>query len=247
LQKKKSVIRSDIVFPLLAIFAVLLAGIAFSQPWWSMNTSPEWQMMSSSTMTVNVGLYRTVSVVRTDPNGTASATSTFTFDATNTSAYKDPIFNMITVSRQDGNKTTAFTFGVSNMTIAQVAKGIADQANLTLALAATGMVLAIATALLILMITIRGMALEKYTYLAGVLATIMLLVAPLLLSMNVAGFSGSWTLAYRGSVWNGETLATWGPSTGWFLAAVAALITMVCLLPVRTMYSDRKRGIQSLK
>jgi hypothetical protein len=48
-------------------------------------------------------------------------------------------------------------------------------------------------------------------------------------------------------VWNGETLATWGPSTGWFLTLAAALITIVCLLPVRTMYSDRRRGIQSLK
>jgi hypothetical protein len=247
LQKKTSIIRSDIVVPLLAIFAVLLVAIAFSQPWWSMNTSPEWQMMASSTTSVNVGLYGTVNVVRTDVNESNSTTSTLTFGATNTSAYEDPIFNMITVSRQDGSLTTTFTFGVGNLTISQVAKGIAGQANLTLTLAVTGLVLAIATMLLTLMITIRKMPLEKYTYVIGVLATIMLLVAPILLSLSVAGFSGSSTLAYRGSVWNGETLATWGPSTGWFLAVAAALITMVCLLPIRTMYSDRRRGIQSLK
>jgi len=240
-----SIMRSEIVVPLLAIFAVLLVAIAIFQPWWSMNTSPELQMMTNSTMNINADLFRTLNVARTD--GTNATTSTSAFDITNTTAYQDPIFLAVTANRKDGNLTTMFTFSIGNVTISQQTKQIADATNLTLAMVVTGLVLTIVMMLLILMITIRKMPLERYTYLIGILAAIILLIAPLQMSFNVTGFSGSYALKSKTSVWNGETLATWGPSTGWFLTLAAALITIVCLFPVRIMYSDRRRGIQSLK
>jgi len=240
-----SIMRSEIVVPLLAIFAVLLVAIAIFQPWWSMNTSPELQMMTNSTMSINADLFRTLNVARTD--GTNATTSTSAFGITNTTAYQDPIFLAVTANRKDGNLTTTFTFSIGNVTISQQTKQIADATNLTLAMVVTGLVLAIVMMLLTLMITIRKMPLERYTYLIGILAAIILLVAPLQMSFNVTGFSGSLALNSKTSVWNGEPLATWGPSTGWFLTLAAAFIAIVCLLPVRTMYSDRRRGIQSLK
>jgi hypothetical protein len=245
MRKNMSIMRSEIVVPLLAIFAVLLVAIAIFQPWWSMNTSPELQMMTNSTMSINADLFRTLNVARTD--GMNATTSTSAFGITNTTAYQDPIFLAVTANRKDGNLTTTFTFSIGNVTIYQQTEQIADATNLTLAMVVTGLVLAIVMMLLTLMITIRKMPLERYTYLVGVLAAIILLVAPLQMALNVTGFSGSLALDSKTSVWNGETLATWGPSTGWFLTLAAALITIVCLFPVRIMYSDRRRGIQSLK
>jgi hypothetical protein len=243
MRKKIAIVRSNIVVPLLTIFAILLVIIAIFQPWWSMNTSPELQLMTETTIAANVGLFRTLNVARTDSN----ATNTLTFEATNTTAYQDPIFQMVTARRTDSNMTTTFTFGIRNMTISQVAENIADQTNLTLALVTTGLGLSIAMMILILAITMRNMPFERYTYAIGVLATIILLVAPVLFALNVPDFSGSTTLTYAGSPWNGETLATWGPSTGWYLSIAAALIILVCLMPIRTMYSDRRRLMQSLK
>jgi ABC-type dipeptide/oligopeptide/nickel transport system permease component len=243
MRRKIAIIKSTTVVPLLVILAVLLVLIAIFQPWWSMNTSPELQMMTNTMITANVGLFRTVNVARTDTN----ATNTLTFDITNTTAYQDPIFQAVTAKRTDGNFTTTFTFGISNTTTSEVAKDVADQTNQTFILVITGLVLAIAMMILILMITMRNMPLEKYTYAIGVLATVVLLIAPVLLALNVPYFFGSTTLTYISSTWNGRTLATWGPSTGWYLSIAAALIIIVCLLPVRTMYSDRRRGMQSLK
>jgi hypothetical protein len=246
MRKNMSIMRSDLVVPLLAILVVLLAAIAIFEPWWSMNTSPELQLMTNSTMSINAGLLRTLNVARTDAMG--ANTSTLTFAITNTTAYQDPIFQAITANRTDGNLTTTFTFSIGNVTISQQAKQIADDTNLTLAMVVTGLILAVVMMLLIIMITIRKMPLERYTYWIGILAAIILLVAPLQMSFNVGGFSGALALTGRAfSVWNGETLATWGPSTGWFLTLAAALMAIVCLLPVRRMYSDRRRGIQSLK
>jgi hypothetical protein len=248
MRKNMSIMRSEIVVPLLAIFAILLAAIAIFQPWWSMNTSPELQMIANYTMSLNAGLFRTLHVATT--NITDGTTSALAFGLTNTTAYQDPIFQTITASRTDGNLTTTVTFNIVNVAASQVPKQIANATNLTLAMLATGLVLTIVMMLLILMITVRKMPLERYAYLIGIVATIILLVAPLQMSLNITGFSGSSVLNDKTSVWNGETLAAWGPSTGWFLALAAALMTIVCLLPIRMIYADRRRGIvrlQSLK
>jgi len=226
---------------LVALLAVLLVGIAIFEPWWSTNTSPELQMLSNSTLSINAGLFRTLNVATTNAtDGTANAAS---FGITNTTAYLDPIFQPFNADRLDGNLTTTFTFSVANLTVAQQANQIANDTNLTLALVTTGLVLAIMMAFLTIIVNTRKMPVERYAYLIGVLAVAILLLAPLQMYNNVAGFAGSLTLGIKESPWYGQTLATWGPSTGWFLALAAALVEIVCLLPIRKAYAERRRGI----
>jgi hypothetical protein len=244
MRKTMSIIRSDLVVPLLAILAVLLAAIAIIQPWWSVRTSPELQLMTNSTLNIDAGLFQTLTATSTDTG--AGTTNTTMFAITNKTAYQDPIFRTIMVDRIDGNITTTFTFNVSNMTsYQQQTQQIHDTTKQTLPLMVIGLVLTIVTMLLTVLITRTGMALEKYTYLAGVLAVMILLIAPLELAYSVASFSGSLAITDRASVWNRETVAMWGPSTGWYLAIAAALIIIVYLLPVRVMYSDRKLRTQT--
>jgi hypothetical protein len=240
--KSIATIRSEGIVFLLALFAVLLVLIAIFQPWWSLNTSPELQMFTNSTMNINAGLFRTLSVATTNAtDGTTNATS---FSITNTTAYNDPIFQTFNANRTDGSVTTTFTFSAGNLTIAQLAKQIANDTNLTLIMLVTGLVLAIVMTLLTVMVTMRNMPLERLAYLVGVLAAVFLLLAPLQMYNNVAGFSGSFALNMKHSIWNGETLATWGPSTGWFLTLAAGLVDIVCLLPIRRAYSERRRGLK---
>jgi hypothetical protein len=246
MRKTMSIMRSDLIVPLLAILAVLLAAIAIIQPWWSVRTSPELQLMTNSTMNIDAGLFQTLTATRTDAN--AGTTNTTAFAITNNTAYQDPIFRTITASRTDGNITTTFTFNINNVTsYQQQTQQIHDTTKQTLPLMAAGLVLTIVTMLLTILITRTDMALERYTYVAGVLAVIILLIAPLELAYNVTSFTGSLAITAKTSVWNGEAIAMWGPSIGWYLAIAAALITSVCLLPVRTMYTDRKRRTQSYK
>jgi hypothetical protein len=239
-----SIKKSDLIVPTLAILAVLLVALAIFQPWWSVRTSPELQAMSNSSLSIDVGLFQKLNVARTDLDST-NATA---FKISNTTAYQDPIFQTITASRTDGNQTTAFTFSISNITsYKQQTQQIADTTKQTLPLMAAGLVLTIGSMLLLLVITRTKMALERYTYLVGILATIILLIAPLELAFNVTKFSGSFVITDHASAWNGEAVVTWGPSIGWYLALAAALIIIVCLLPVRMTYSDRKRLTQSFK
>lgn len=242
------------IVPLMAIFAIILASVAIIQPWWSVRTSPELQLMGGSTTTIDANLFKTLNVVRTDGN----ETDTLSIAITNTAEYQSPalvpiypfsyMFRTVTANRIDGNQTSTFTFSIANLTsFEQQTKQIADTTNWTLPLALAGLILAIVTMLLILVVTTTKMKLERYTYLVGVLAAAILLIAPLQLALTVTNFSGSLAIADRTSVWNGVVLATWGPSIGWYLTIAAALIIAVCLLPVRTMYSDRRRGIQSFK
>jgi len=248
------IMRSDVIVPILAIFAVILASVAIIQPWWSVRTSPELQLMSNSTTTIDANLFKTLNVERTDGN----ETDTLSIAITNTTEYQDPasvpiypfsyMFRTVTASRTDGSLTNEFKFSIGNLTsFAQQTKQIAETTNQTLPLALAGLVLTIVTMLLILVITRTKMKLERYTYMVGVLAAAILLIAPLQLAFGVTSFSGSFAIADRTSAWNGEVLAAWGPSIGWYLTIAAALVIAVCLLPVRTMYSDRRRGIQSLK
>jgi len=242
--KSMSITKNEIVIPLLAALAVLLAAAAIFQPWWSARTSPELQMMTNSTMTIDAGLFQTLNAARTDAN----ETNTLAFAITNTTAYQSPIFQTITANRTDGNLTSTFTFNIGNLTsYQQQTKQIADTTNLTLPLTVVGLVLVIVTMLLILVVTRTKMALERYTYAVGVLAAIVLLIAPLQLALNVTDFWGSLNVPDSSPVWKDEVLATWGPSIGWYLTLAAALLIIVCLLPIRTMYSDRKRLTQSLK
>jgi hypothetical protein len=244
MRRTMSIKISDLVVPMLAILAVLLVALAIFQPWWSVRTSPELQAMSNSSLSIDAGLFQTLNVARTDVN----STNTTAFTISNTTAYQGPIFQMITASRTDGNLTTAFTFSINNMTsYQQQTQQIADTTNQTLPLMAAGLVLTIVSMLLLLVVTRTKMALERYTYFVGILTTIILLIAPLELAFNVTSFSGSLAITDKTSPWKGEAVVTWGPSIGWYLALAAALIIIVCLLPVRTMYSDRKRGTQSLK
>ena len=238
-------IKKQPVALLLALLAVLLVVIAIFQPWWSMNTSPELQMLTNSTMNINAGLFRTLNVGTT--NITAGTTNATSFGITNTTAYQGLIFQPFNANRTDANATntfmTTFTFSVANLTIAQQAKQIADDTNLTLAMVITGLVLTVVMTLLIYLTTVQKMPLERYAYLVGVLAAVLLLLAPLQMTNNVSNFAGSLALSMRGSVWDGETLATWGPSTGWFLTLAAALLDIVCLLPIRRIYAERRRGL----
>jgi hypothetical protein len=242
--KNMSLMKNEIVVLLLAVLAILLVAVAIFQPWWSARTSPELQIMSNFTLTIDASLFQTLSAVKTDAN----TTSTLTFAITNDTAYQDPIFQTITANRTDGNLTSLFTFSISNMTSYQhQTEQIAVLTNTTLPLTVAGLVLAIITMLLILVVTRTKMALERYTYVVGVLAAIVLLITPLHLALNVASFWGSLNIPDSNPVWKNEVLAVWGPSIGWFLTLAAALLIIVCLLPVRMRYSDRKRGIQSLK
>lgn len=242
MRKTISSIRKEIIVPSLAILAVLLAALAVFQPWWSVRTSPELQMATSSTITIDADLFKILNVMRTDSN----VTTTTTFAMTNSTAYQDPIFGTITGNRTDGNVTSTFTFSIGTG-FQQQAEQMADATNLTLPLVVAGLVLTMATMILILLVTRTKMALERYTYAVGVLAAIVLLIAPLQLASSVSGFWGSPTMTSADSVWQGQTVAIWGAAVGWYLALGAALMVIVCLLPMRIMYSDRKRGIQSLK
>lgn len=245
MEKTKSIIRADIVVPLLAVLAVLLAAGAILQPWWSMRTSPELQMMTNSTMSIDAGLFKRLNAARTDPNGT---TSMLSFAITNDTAYQSPIFETITVNRTDEGLRSSFTFNISDLRdYQQQTKDLANTTGLTLILAGTGLVLAIVTMLLIIVVTRTKMTLERYTYAVGVLAVIFLLIAPLQLATGVTNFWGSLSIPASSQIWGGEALATWGPALGWYFMFAAALLVIVCLLPIRSMYSERMRGIQSLK
>jgi hypothetical protein len=245
MRRNMNILRSENLVPLLCLFAILLVAIAIFQPWWSLNTSPELQALSNSTMSINAGLFRTLNVATTNvTDGTANSTS---FALTNATAYNNPIFQTFTANRTDGNLTTTFIFTIGNLTVPQQAKQIANATNLTLAMVVTGLALAIVMMLLTIMVTVRKMPLERYTYLVGILAAVFLLLAPLQMYVNTTGLSGSLVLNMRHSIWDGETLAAWGPSTGFFLTLAAALVTIVCLLPIRTIYADRRRGIVRAK
>jgi hypothetical protein len=240
--KSMSIAKNEIIVPLLAVLAVLLAAAGIFQPWWSVRTSPELQMMTNSTMTIDAGLLQTLNVARTDAN----ETSTLAFAITNATAYQDPIFQPITADREDGNLTSTFTFNIGNLADYQgQTKQIADITNLTLPLVEAGLALAIVTMFLIVVATRTKMALERYTYGLGVLAAILLLVTPLQFASGVGNFSGSLSIPNSSLVWKGETLAMWGPSMGWYLTLAASLVIIVCLLPIRTVYSDRKLRAKS--
>jgi heme/copper-type cytochrome/quinol oxidase subunit 4 len=242
MQKTKSSIRNEIIVPSLAILAVLLALLGVFQPWWAVRTSPELQMVANSTMTVDADLFKVLNVVRTDAN----VTTTATFAMTNSTAYQDPIFRTITGNRTDAGVTSTFTFGLGTG-FQQQAKQMANAMNLTLPLALVGLVLAVATTILIFLVIRKKMALERYTYAVGVLAAIVLLIAPLQLATGVNGFWASTSITSYNSVWQGQTVSISGAAVGWYLMLGAALMIIVCLLPVRIIYSDKKRGIQSLK
>lgn len=254
MKKNVSKTRKEILVPLLATLAVILVVVAIFQPWWSVRTSPEMQLLSNSTMTVDMNLFKTLNVVRTD----GTNTDTLAINIINTTAYQSPVsvkaypfsyvFRTITTNRTDNASLTSFAFSFNNLTSFQdQTRQIFGMTYQTMLLMLVGLALAIATVLMTTAVTRTDMAIERYTYLVGVLAVILLLIAPLGLAFSVTSFSGSLQIAAPKSVWDGETLLTWGPSVGWFLSIAAALITAVCLLPIRTIYSDRKRGIQSLK
>ena len=246
--------RREIVVPLLALLAVILVALAIFQPWWSVRTSPELQLLSNSTMTVDANLFKTLNVLRTD----GAETDTLAISIINTTAYQSPVsvkafpfsyvFRTVKTNRTDNASLTSFAFSFNNMTsFEDQTKQIAGLSFQTMLLTLVGLALAIVTLLMIVVVTRTNIAIERYTYLVGVLATIFLLIAPLGLTFNVTSFSGSLAIAAPKSVWDGETLVTWGPSIGWFLSIAAALIIAACLLPIRTIYSDRRRGIQSFK
>jgi hypothetical protein len=256
MEKTMSIIRSDLVIPLLALLGVILVAVAIMQPWWSFRTSPELQLLSNSnsTMTIDANLFKTLNVARTD----GTQTDTLAISIVDTSAYRSPasvpvypfsfVFRNVTASRTDGNYTSAFTFSLSNTTdFEQQTRQISETSSMALPLIVAGLMLSIVTLLLISVVTRTKMALERYAYLVGVLSTIVLLIAPLQLTFYTTSFSGSFAIKDKYSIWKGDILATWGPSIGWYLTIAAALIMVVCLLSLRTMCSDRRRGIQSLK
>lgn len=247
--------NKDMLVPLLEILAVILVAVAITQPWWSVRTTPELQLLSpsGSSITVDENLFKTLNVVRTNPNGTDALAITIV----NATEYRNPVlvnaypfsymFQDITAERIDGTETS-FTFNLGNMTSFETqTKQIIRMTDQTLLLLLAGLVLATVTTLLTIAVTRMNMAVEIWAILAGALAAIILLIGPLMLYSNVNSFSGSLQVTIRNSVWRGDPIVTWGPSIGWYLPIAAALLILVCLYPINMIRADRKRGIQSLK
>jgi hypothetical protein len=94
-------LKAETLVPALIALGVLLVITGVFQPWFSVRTSPELQLMTNSTMSMDVSLFQTVTVTRTDGN----LTNGVTFALGNDTAYSSDIFQTMSGTRTDVNAT----------------------------------------------------------------------------------------------------------------------------------------------
>jgi hypothetical protein len=290
--KKRNFAKTEMLVPIIVALAVLLVITGIIQPWFSVRTSPELQLITNSTISIDVNLFQTVTATRTDGN----VTNTLTFTLSNDTAYNSNVFETITGTRTDAstitssevnvtdnlNTTVAFTvtdIGAyrgqitqedENRTIIANSTGVfttttnrpfndnatinlnqrtelTSTLGITTILTAAGLAISILALALFLIMEKTSMERERYAYLLGMAGALLLFMAPLFMALNVTSFWGSTNVS--GFLWVGTAIATWGPSTGWYLTFAASLILFACSLIIRASYLDKKRvlAMQSLK
>jgi hypothetical protein len=167
----------------------------------------------------------------------------------------------------DANSTTTITSPIANITAGQTqGDQITSVYSVTLSLTAVGLTLSIVTLLLTI---IPRKTTQKYTYIVGVVAAIVLLIAPLYLATTLDMSKAStispipvlpeWislTPSEITTFWGSKQIPTsaayptwaqgqrywiWGPSTGWYLTYAASFLIGACSLIMRTMYLHGKR------
>jgi len=96
---KKITTNSKMLVPALTVLGILLVIAGVFQPWFSVRTSPEFRLITNSTMSMDIDLFQTVIVTRTDGN----VTNALTFTLSNDTAYASDIFQAMTGTRTDTN------------------------------------------------------------------------------------------------------------------------------------------------
>jgi hypothetical protein len=120
--KKRNLSKTEAVVSALVALAVLLAITGVFQPWFTVRTSPEFQLITNSSMSIEVNLFQTVTVTRTDGN----VTDTLAFALSNDTAYGSGMFKTMTGMRTDISKTTSSDVNVTDAVNTTVVFTITD-------------------------------------------------------------------------------------------------------------------------
>jgi hypothetical protein len=180
------------------------------------------------------------------------------------------LFNAITVTQTDKNSTITMMFTIANITNNQATVNrVTSTFGVTLILIVAGLALSI-VAMGLTIVSVRKSAFEKYQNIIGLLAALLLIIAPLYLAANlnlsdsvisnispmptpslwvnltsseITNFWGSKQIPKSGlyPFWaQGQRFWIWGPSMGWYLAYSGSLLLVIDFLTLRTKRLDKK-------